>query len=76
MVILDEKFVDDDQKQVMGRIDNRGERVAPKFFYFVRTVGTVEEGIAQLNMSQDEMQREILDGRRGVEFLVNVLKGK
>lgn len=76
MVILDEKFVDDDQKQVMGRIDNRGRRVAPKFFYFIRTKGTVEEGIANMNASQDVMQRDILDGRRGVEFLVNVLKGK
>lgn len=75
LVFLDEKFVDDDQKQVMGRIDNRGGRVAVKNFYFIRTEGTVEEGIALSNMSQEQIQRALLDGRRGVEFLVNLLNG-
>lgn len=76
MIILDEKFVDDDQQQLMGRIDNRGERLAPRNFYFIRTEETIETGIADSNMSQQKMQRALLDGRRGVEFLINLLKGK
>ena len=68
MVFLDETFVHDDQAQAMGRIDNRGTRTAPRFFYFIRTRDTIEERISEMNIGQDSMQTMILDGRRGVKI--------
>ena len=68
MFILDETWVPDEQKQVEGRIDNRGERVSTRFYHYIRTRETVEEGIANLNIDKDKIQSYILDKRRGVEF--------
>lgn len=76
MVFLDETFVSDDQAQAMGRIDNRGERTAPRFFYYIRTRETIEEGIYNMNVQQSNMQAAILDGRRGVELAINIMRVK
>ena len=76
MFILDETWVPDEQKQVEGRIDNRGERVSTRFYHYIRTRETVEEGIANLNIDKDKIQSYILDKRRGVEFARNLIGRK
>lgn len=74
MFILDETWIADDQVQLEGRIDNRTGRVAPRTFYYIRTSGTIEEEIAESNLSQDEMQKKLLDSRRGVETAIRIIK--
>jgi SNF2 family DNA or RNA helicase len=74
MFILDETWVRDDQVQVMGRINNRGQEIRPRTTWYIRTKGTVEEGLALKNIDQQEMQSRILDRRRGVEVALSVLR--
>jgi SNF2 family DNA or RNA helicase len=74
-VILDETWVADDQKQVEGRWDNRSGRVAPRSFYYVRTADTIDQKIAESNYSQQNLQHNLLDKRRGVEVALHLLKG-
>lgn len=75
MVIIDETFIADDQKQLEGRIDNRSGRVSPRSFWYVRTADTIDQKIAESNWSQQDLQHKLLDGRRGVEFALHLLKG-
>ena len=67
MVILDETWVDDDMKQVEDRI-HRVSRPRPVFYHYLRSLGTVEEHIAQSNLELALTNHEVLDGRRGLEF--------
>lgn len=76
MFVLDETWVPDEQKQVEGRIDNRGERISTRVFHYIRTKDTVEEGIANLNIDKDKIQSYILDKRRGIEFARNLIGRK
>lgn len=73
MFILDETFVEDEMVQVRGRINNRGERVAPRTFHYLRSVGTIEERMADENLRQALMQHELLDGRRGLEMAARLM---
>lgn len=74
MVILDETWIADDQVQLRGRIDNRSGRVAPRTFWYVRTAETIEQTIAERNFAQADMEHELLDGRRGVETALHLLR--
>ncbi len=64
MVVLDETFVDDEQQQLEGRIDNRNpeRKIAPRSYYYLRSVGTIEESIAAANADARAAGRKILDG--------------
>ena len=73
MFILDETFVEDDQVQLRWRIDNRGARIAVRVFHYLRTRGTIDERIAEDNLSQAAMQDQLLDGRRGLEVARRLL---
>lgn len=75
MIILDETFVEDDQVQLRGRIDNRGDNIRPRFYRYIRTRGTIEEAIAKSNVKQHGMQSKLLDKRRGAETAVRLIKG-
>jgi SNF2 family DNA or RNA helicase len=75
MFILDETFVEDDQTQLRGRIDNRKGEVRPRTFHYIRTLGTIEQGLAETNIGQANMQAELMDGRRGIEIALRILKG-
>jgi len=71
MFILDETFVADDQAQLYGRIDNRSvsaEDAVPRRFIHILTKGTIDEAIAESNLSQLEMEHLVLDKRRGLEI--------
>jgi SNF2 family DNA or RNA helicase len=74
MFILDETWIHDDQVQLMGRINNRGERIAVRTFHFFRTEETVDEGIALSNDEQNTMQSRLLDARRGNQVALSLLR--
>lgn len=63
MIILDETWVDDEQQQLEGRIDNRQpeRRIVPRTYYYLRSEGTVEESIAVANATAKAAGRRILD---------------
>jgi hypothetical protein len=64
MVILDETWVDDEQEQLEGRIDNRQpeRRIVPRTYYYVRSLGSMEQGIAEANAEAKAQGKRILDG--------------
>lgn len=64
MVILDETWVDDEQEQLEGRIDNRQpeRRIAPRTYYYVRSLDSIEEQIAVANAEAKEAGKSLLDG--------------
>lgn len=68
MLILDQTYINDDTTQLVGRIDNRSGRVAPRTYHFIRTLGTIEETLAESNIGQEIVQHNLLDGRRGIEM--------
>lgn len=70
MVFLDETHVPDDQEQAEGRIDNRRPevRVVQRRYWYLKSLGSIDEAIARTNMARDADQKQHLDGRRGVEY--------
>lgn len=74
MFIMDQTFIDDDTTQLVGRIDNRSGRIAPRTYHFIRTRGTIEEALAESATGQQIMQHNILDGRRGIEIARKLMK--
>lgn len=74
MIILDETHVPDEQEQLEDRIDNRRpeERVAQRCYWYVKSLGTIEEAIARVNSMQDRLQKQHLDDRRGIAYLREV----
>lgn len=66
IVILDETFIPDDQEQVEDRI-HRVSRVHNVTVHYVRALGTVEERIANITFGRDSLQKQLLDGQRGVD---------
>lgn len=74
---LDETFVADDGVQLLGRIDNRSvtaEEAVPRQVIHISTKDTIEEGIAQSNMDQLQMEHRLLDSRRGIELAKNIIR--
>ena len=76
MVIVDETFVADDQVQLEGRINNRSGRVAPRTWWYLTMADTVEERIAEGNWTQHNLQHKLLDGRRGVQTALHLIRGE
>jgi SNF2 family DNA or RNA helicase len=74
MFILDETFVDDDQVQLRGRIDNRKGEVRLRTYHYIRTIGTIEQAIAENNIDQAAMTALLLDIRRGAKVNLRMLK--
>lgn len=64
MVILDETHVDDEQQQLEGRIDNRNPelKIVPRSYYYLRSLGSIEEGIAAANAEAKKRGQRLLDG--------------
>lgn len=64
MVVLDETWVADEQEQLEGRIDNRQpeRRIVPRSYYYLRSFGTVQEGIARANAAAKARGERILNG--------------
>lgn len=74
LVILDETFIPDDQEQVEDRI-HRVSRVHNVTIHYVRSLGTIEEKIARLTSDRNDLEKEILDGERGVKFARKLIAG-
>lgn len=70
MVFLDETHVPDDQEQAEGRNDNRRpeEKVVQRRYWYLKSLGSIDEAIARTNAHRDKDQKQHLDGRRGVEY--------
>jgi SNF2 family DNA or RNA helicase len=74
MILLDETHVPDDQEQAEERINNRRpeEKVVQRTYWYLKSLGTVEEAIAKVNLGHDAQQKELLDSRRGVTYVRQV----
>lgn len=72
IVILDETFIPDDQSQVEDRV-HRVSRNHNVTVHYVRSKGTIEEKIAKTTFNRDQIQKQILDGERGVDFARKIL---
>ncbi len=68
MIIIDETHVPDDQEQLEERINNRRpeEKVLQRRFVYLKSLGTIDERIAAINMEREHDSKTILDSRRGV----------
>lgn len=75
IVILDETFIPDDQTQVEDRI-HRVSRMHNVTVHYVRSIGTIEESIAKKTIDRDNLQKQLLDGSRGVAYARQLLGGK
>jgi hypothetical protein len=76
LVLCDETFVPDDQEQVEDRIHRTGRTDHQVTIYHLITEDTIDASIYDGNLGMDEIQKRALDGRRGVNYLRNVLEGK
>jgi SNF2 family DNA or RNA helicase len=68
IVIMDETWVPDDQEQVEDRVHRASNVKHQVDVWYLRTRGTVEESIAQTNMSKAESNHVVLDMQRGLAF--------
>lgn len=76
MVILDETWVDDEQEQLEGRIDNRNpeRKIVPRTYYYLRSLGSIEESIAVANAEAKSNGKRILDGMKPTEFAKRIIQ--
>jgi SNF2 family DNA or RNA helicase len=76
MVFLDETWIPDDQEQAEDRINNRRpeEKIATRRYWYLKSIGSVDESIAITNLHMDQQQKELLDGRRGIAYIREVFK--
>lgn len=73
MVMLDETWIPDDQEQVENRI-HRVSRPRPVEYHYLRSLGTIEEGIALVNAEREYNTKRLLDGRRGIEYGKRIMR--
>jgi SNF2 family DNA or RNA helicase len=69
LIIVDETWTPDDQEQLEDRI-HRVSRIHQVTIYRLYTSGTIDEYIKNRTLEKDTIQKEILDGRRGVQNLI------
>lgn len=76
MVFIDETHVPDDQEQAEDRNNNRRpeEKVATRRYWYLKSLGTIDEAIARVNLHRDQQQKLVLDGRRGVEYMRSIME--
>jgi len=73
MIFISETRIPDQQAQAEDRI-HRVSNPRHCMYYYLRSLGTVDEGTALINQERDRTTRRLLDGRRGVEYLRQVLR--
>lgn len=73
LILIDETWIPDDQTQVEDRI-HRVSRIHKVTIWYLRTLGTIEEKIARMAGGRDAIQRNLMDGQRGVEFAKQLLE--
>lgn len=67
MVVLDETWIPDDQEQLEDRI-HRVSRPRAVTYYYLKSLDTVDLGIALTNESREYDTKRLLDGRRGIQY--------
>lgn len=68
IVILDETWVPDEQEQVEDRVHRASNVTHQVDVWYVRTNGTVEEAIADLNQEKGVSNHIVLDAHRGLAY--------
>ena len=68
LVIIDETWVPDEQEQVEDRIHRASNILHQCDIWYVRSRGTIEEGIAAANRDKAEANHVVLDAKRGLKF--------
>jgi len=70
MIILDEMPDPDRQEQLEERINNRRpeEKIATRRYWYLKSVGSIDEDVAEVNAAMDQAQKSLIDGRRGVAY--------
>lgn len=68
IVIMDETWVPDEQEQVEDRVHRASNVEHQVDVWYVRCNGTVEEGIANLNIDKMDSNHVVLDAQRGLQF--------
>lgn len=76
LVEVDETFVPDDQEQVEDRVHRTSRTDHQVTIYHLTSKDTIDQAIYHGNMSTDEAQKRLLDGRRGVQFARLIAKGE
>lgn len=74
LFMVDETWVPDDQEQVEDRL-HRASRMHSVTIYYLRTLGTVDEGRARAVAAKENVQKKILDGSRGVTYMRRLING-
>jgi SNF2 family DNA or RNA helicase len=69
LIIVDETWTPDDQEQLEDRI-HRVSRIHQVTIYRMYAKDTIDEYIKSRTLEKDTIQKEILDGRRGVENII------
>lgn len=75
LIIIDETWVPDDQEQLEDRI-HRVSRIHQVMIYRLNTAETIDEYINSVTIGKDTVQKQLLDGRRGVELAMRLTQGK
>ena len=73
MVVLDETWIPDDQEQLEDRI-HRVSRPRKVTYHYLRSVDTVDLGIALVNAQREYATKRVLDERRGTTWSRSVLQ--
>jgi len=72
MIFISETRIPDQQKQAEDRI-HRISNPRQCMYYYLRSLGTVDTGIALVNQEMDRETHRLLDQRRGVDYMRHVL---
>lgn len=76
---MDETWIPSDQEQAEDRAHRASNTEHQVTIYYLRTVGTIDESIMANVDAKEDVQKYILDGRRGVDYaktLIERPKGK
>lgn len=73
MIFISETRIPDQQNQAEDRI-HRVSNPRHCFYYYLRSIGTVDIGTALANQESDRETRRLLDERRGVEYTRQILE--
>lgn len=73
MIFLSETRIPDQQLQAEDRI-HRVSNPRQCMYYYLRSLETVDVGTAIVNQEADRETRRLLDERRGVEYVRNIIK--
>lgn len=75
VIFLDEMWIPDDDEQVEDRA-HRVSRMHQVTIWKLRSIGTIDETIGATSSGRDSIQKQLLDGRRGVAYARQLIKGK